>query len=49
MLSLKHYLSGDDKGSTILMGGKRTLKIGDLWAQLLLKFMKLETEEDWDN
>ena len=39
---------GDDKGATILMGGKRTLKIGDLMGTVIKPFVKLETEEDWD-
>jgi len=39
---------GDDKGVTILMGGKRTLKIGDLMGTVVVPFMKLETEEDYD-
>ncbi len=39
---------GDDKGVTILMGGKRTLKIGDLMGTVIVPFMKLETEEDYE-
>ena len=39
---------GDDKGATILMGGKRTLKIGDLMGTIIKPFVKLETQEDWD-
>ena len=39
---------GDDKGVTILMGGKRTLKIGDLMGTVVIPFMKLETEEDYE-
>ena len=39
---------GNDKGVTILMGGKRTLKIGDLMGTVIVPFMKLETEEDWE-
>ncbi len=38
---------GDDKGVTILIGGKRTLKIGDLMGTVVVPFKKLETEEDW--
>ncbi len=38
---------GDDKGVTILIGGKRTLKIGDLFGSVVVPFMKLETEEDY--
>ncbi len=39
---------GDDKGVTVLMGGKRTLKIGDLMGTVIVPFMKLETEEDYE-
>ncbi len=39
---------GDDKGITVLMGGKRTLKIGDLMGTVVIPFMKLETEEDYE-
>jgi sulfite reductase alpha subunit len=39
---------GDDKGVTILIGGKRTLKIGDLFGTVIIPFMKLETDEDYD-
>jgi sulfite reductase alpha subunit len=39
---------GDDKGVTILIGGKRTLKIGDLMGTVLIPFMKLETDEDYE-
>jgi len=44
----KALSSGDDKGVTILMGGKRTLKIGDLFGTVIVPFMKLETEEDYE-
>ncbi|TXT24345.1 MAG: sulfite reductase dissimilatory-type alpha subunit [Gallionellaceae bacterium] len=37
---------GKDKGATILMGGKRTLKIGDLMGTVVVPFIKLETDED---
>lgn len=40
---------GDDKGVTILIGGKRTLKIGDLMGTVIIPFKKLETQEDWDS
>ncbi len=40
---------GDDKGVTILIGGKRTLKIGDLMGTVVIPFKKLETEEDYEN
>ena len=39
---------GDDKGITILVGGKRTLKIGDLMGTVVVPFMKLESDEDYD-
>ncbi len=38
---------GDDKGASILMGGKRSLKIGDQMGSVIVPFMKLETEEDY--
>lgn len=37
---------GDDKGATILIGGKRTLKIGDLFGTVVIPFKKLDTDED---
>ncbi len=40
---------GDDKGVTILIGGKRTLKIGDLMGTVVIPFKKLETEDDYEN
>ena len=39
---------GDDKGVTLLMGGKRSLKIGDTMGSVIVPFMKLETDEDFD-
>jgi len=39
---------GDDKGITILCGGKRTLKIGDLMGTVIVPFMKLESDEDYE-
>jgi sulfite reductase alpha subunit len=39
---------GEDKGATILVGGKRTLKIGDLMGTVVVPFMKLETDEDME-
>jgi sulfite reductase alpha subunit len=38
--------TGTDKGASILMGGKRTLKIGDLFGTVVIPFMKLDTDED---
>jgi sulfite reductase alpha subunit len=40
---------GDDKGASILMGGKRSLKIGDLMGTMIVPFMKLESDEDFDH
>ncbi|OIP65750.1 MAG: dissimilatory-type sulfite reductase subunit alpha [Nitrospirae bacterium CG_4_9_14_3_um_filter_53_35] len=37
---------GKDRGVTILIGGKRSLKIGDTMSSVLVPFMKMETEED---
>ncbi|MBY0578509.1 MAG: dissimilatory-type sulfite reductase subunit alpha [Burkholderiales bacterium] len=39
---------GKDKGATILVGGKRTLKIGDLMGTVVVPFMKLETDDDME-
>jgi len=39
---------GNDKGVTLLIGGKRTLKIGDLMGTVIIPFMKLETDEDYE-
>ncbi|MEW8014581.1 MAG: dissimilatory-type sulfite reductase subunit alpha [Candidatus Sedimenticola endophacoides] len=37
---------GDDKGVTLLCGGKRTLKIGDLMGTVIVPFMKMDSAED---
>jgi len=39
---------GDDRGASILMGGKRSLKIGDQMGSMIVPFMKLDTEEDFE-
>ncbi len=39
---------GQDKGATVLVGGKRTLKIGDLMGTVVIPFMKLDTDEAMD-
>jgi sulfite reductase alpha subunit len=39
---------GDDKGASILMGGKRALKIGDLMGTVIKPFVKLDTDEDYE-
>lgn len=38
---------GTDTGATILVGGKRTLKIGDLMGTVVVPFMPLKTEDDY--
>lgn len=43
----KALAPGKDRGVCILVGGKRTLKIGDLFGTVVVPFMKLETEEDY--
>ncbi len=40
--------TGNDKGVTILVGGKRTLKIGDTMGTVIVPFMKLEKDEDFE-
>lgn len=37
---------GKNRGAAILVGGKRTLKIGDLMGTIVVPFMKLDTDED---
>ncbi|MBJ7534257.1 dissimilatory-type sulfite reductase subunit alpha [Rhodomicrobium vannielii ATCC 17100] len=39
---------GDDRGVSILLGGKRSLKVGDLMGTMIIPFMKLETDEEFD-
>ncbi len=39
---------GKDTGATILIGGKRTLKIGDLMGTVVMPFMPLKTDEDYE-
>lgn len=39
---------GKDRGVAILVGGKRTLKIGDLFGNLIVPFKRLQTEEDYE-
>ena len=38
---------GRERGVTILLGGKRTLKIGDQMGTVIVPFLRLETEEDY--
>ena len=40
---------GDDRGVSVLIGGKRTLKIGDLMGTVVVPFMKLDTDEDFEH
>ncbi|RDH87776.1 MAG: dissimilatory-type sulfite reductase subunit alpha [endosymbiont of Escarpia spicata] len=39
---------GDDGGVSVLIGGKRTLKIGDLMGTVIVPFHKMETDEDFE-
>jgi sulfite reductase alpha subunit len=39
---------GDEKGVTVLIGGKRTLKIGDLMGTVVVPFHKMEDEDDYE-
>jgi sulfite reductase alpha subunit len=39
---------GDDKGVTVLIGGKRTLKIGDLMGTVVVPFISLADEEGYE-
>ena len=39
---------GTDTGATILIGGKRTLKIGDLMGTVAVPFISLKTDEDYE-
>jgi sulfite reductase alpha subunit len=39
---------GNERGVTVLIGGKRTLKIGDLMGTVAVPFLPLETEEDYE-
>jgi dissimilatory sulfite reductase alpha subunit len=40
--------NGTDTGATILIGGKRTLKIGDLMGTVIVPFLPLKTDEDFE-
>jgi sulfite reductase alpha subunit len=40
---------GNDKGATILIGGKSHLKIGGLMGTVIVPFIKLDTDEGIDN
>ena len=39
---------GNERGVTVLIGGKRTLKIGDLMGTVAVPFLRLETVEDYE-
>ncbi len=41
-------LPGKDKGVTILVGGKGVLKIGATMGTVIIPFMKLESDEDFE-
>ncbi|MFZ1680037.1 MAG: dissimilatory-type sulfite reductase subunit alpha [Rhizobiaceae bacterium] len=45
----KALAPGDERGATILIGGKRALKIGDLMGTVVVPFMPLQTDEDYRN
>ena len=40
---------GQDRGVSVLVGGKRTLKIGDLFGTVIVPFMKLERKRTMTN
>ncbi|NLH83557.1 MAG: dissimilatory-type sulfite reductase subunit alpha [Phyllobacteriaceae bacterium] len=40
---------GDDRGATILIGGKRALKVGDLMGTMVVPFFELKTDEDYES
>ncbi len=42
-------LPGKDKGVTILVGGKGVLKIGATMGTVVVPFMKLDSDEDFEN
>ncbi len=39
---------GRERGVTVLIGGKRTLKIGDLMGTVVVPFMRMKTDEDYE-
>ncbi|MER2604224.1 MAG: dissimilatory-type sulfite reductase subunit alpha [Siculibacillus sp.] len=45
----KALAPGDERGATILIGGKRSLKVGDLMGTVVMPFFPLQTDEDYDN
>jgi sulfite reductase alpha subunit len=42
----KALAPGDEKGASILIGGKRALKVGDMMGIMMVPFFKLDTDED---
>ena len=44
----KALAPGEERGVSILVGGKRTLKIGDLMGTVVVPFMKLEDDDDYE-
>ncbi len=44
----KALAPGDDKGASVLIGGKRSLKVGDLMGTVIKPFVKLDTDEDYE-
>ena len=44
----KALKAGDDKGLMVLAGGKRTLKIGDLFGTVIVPFMPMQSDEDYE-
>ncbi len=39
---------GNDRGLCLLAGGKRTLKIGDMFGSVIVPFMPMNTDEDYE-
>lgn len=39
---------GKERGVTILLGGKNTLKVGPMGGTMVVPFFKMETDEDVD-
>ena len=44
----KALAPGDDRGASILIGGKRSLKVGDMMGILMVPFIELESDEDYE-
>jgi sulfite reductase alpha subunit len=39
---------GDDRGASVMIGGKRSLKVGDMMGIMIKPFVKLDTDEDYE-